>query len=234
MKFRGFFTKKRIFFILLFTVLVFIGSRINFSPILGAEKQYFTLFQFFGPVAGGFLGPVLGTISVLFAEIANFFIAGKAFNFINLFRLTPMLFAAFYFGLNKKRFYMAIVPLLCMFLFIIHPIGNQVWFYSMYWLIPVIALFFKKNLFAKSIGATFTAHAIGSTIWLYTIPMEPGVWLSLIPIVMYERLMFSAGIVVSYVVFNTVLDKLDKKVTDGVVHTEPRYVLSKRLFRLRA
>src|SRR3989339_398122 len=83
------FTKKHILFILIFAALVFIGNRINFSAIVGSTNQSFTFFQFFGPIAGAFLGPIFGAISVLFAELADFLLTGKAFTPINIIRLTP-------------------------------------------------------------------------------------------------------------------------------------------------
>ena len=96
-------TTKRIIFIAIFTILVFVGKKINFSPLVGAENQFFTLFQFFGPIAGGFLGPLFGAIAVLFAELIDFFIVGKETTLLNILRFTPMLFAAYYFGSKKGR-----------------------------------------------------------------------------------------------------------------------------------
>src|SRR3989344_36007 len=101
MEFRKLFSKKRIIFLLLFVIMVFIGNRINFSALIGAENQFFTLFQFFGPIAGSFLGPFFGIISVLGAELVDFLLAGKIFTLVNVIRLTPMLFAAYYFGTKK-------------------------------------------------------------------------------------------------------------------------------------
>ena len=71
------FTTKRLVFIAIFTVLVLIGKNVNFSPLVGAENQFFTLFQFFGPVAGGFLGGIFGAVAVLFAVLIDFFVFGK-------------------------------------------------------------------------------------------------------------------------------------------------------------
>ena len=210
MDFKKIFTKKRILFILLFGILALIGKNINFSAVVGAENQYFTLFQFFGPVAGSFLGPIFGVISVLSAELLDYLIVGKSFSLINIIRLSPMLFAAWYFGAKKKKI-TAIIPAAAIVLFIAHPIGRHAWVYSLYWLIPIAIAFLSKkysnNLFLRSLGATFTAHSVGAVAWLYTIPMTAGQWLSLVPITAYERLMFACGITVSYVVFNAVLDK---------------------------
>jgi hypothetical protein len=58
------------------------------------------------------------------------------------------------------------------------------------------------------LGATFTAHAVGSVIFLYTFGLTPAIWMSLIPIVFVERGIFTLGIWISCLAFNTVLDKM--------------------------
>ena len=208
------FTKKRIIFIGIFTLLVLIGKQVNFSPLVGADNQFFTLFQFFGPVAGAFLGPLFGVIAVAFAQLIDFFIVGKEATLINILRLSPMLFAAYYFGSKKKNLNI-IVPLIAIGMFILHPVGREVWFFSLFWTIPIVAKLlpekYSNGIIARSLGATFTAHAVGGAFWVWTIPMTAGQWVALIPVVIYERLLFAAGIGISYVAFNALMDKaLDK------------------------
>ncbi|MBW2964226.1 hypothetical protein KY363_02095 [Candidatus Woesearchaeota archaeon] len=238
MELNSIFTKKRLIFLFIFIALVFIGMRVNFSPIIGAENQFFTLFQFFGPVAGAFLGPVFGAISVLGAQLADFLLVGKEWSWINIIRLTPMLFAAAYFGLKlkgTKRFLGIIVPAACIVLFVTHPVGSQAWIYATWWLIPIaICLLperYSNKVFLKSLGATFTAHAVGSVAWLFTFNMEPGQWVALMPVVAYERLLFAMGITGSYVLLNTVLDKvlvkLKLRVPSEVLAIDKEHVLSK-------
>jgi len=233
MNFNELITKKRIMFFVLFAALVLIAKQINFSSILGAENQAFTLFQFFGPIAGSFLGPVIGAGAILVSQVSEMLLFGKAFDFIALFRLTPMIFAAAYFGFYaKKQFnYTAVIPLLAMIAFLLHPVGQQAWVYSLYWLIPVIATVFSKRLFFRSLGSTFTAHSIGSVVWLYTFPSTPEFWLLLIPIVAVERLLFALGISVSFIGFTTVLSKLENFIPEKVLSIDKRYTLSKMLSR---
>ena len=216
-------SSKQTFFILAFSLLVLAGSQLNFSPIIGADNQFFTMFQFFGPTAGAFLGPVVGAASVLLAELANFIFVGKELSLINLVRLAPMLLAALYFGSKDKRL-VAAVPLLAMAAFWLHPVGQQAWFYALYWLIPLLATV-KPNLISRSLGATFTAHAVGSVAFLYAVPTTPALWIGLIPIVAFERGLFSLGIAGSYIVFNTAMAKLHLPVFD----VDPKYVISKKL-----
>lgn len=228
------FTPKKIIFLLAFFVLVLIGQRINFSALVGADSQFFTLFQFFGPIAGGFLGPVFGILAVVLAQISDFLIVGKEWSLINVLRLLPMLFAVYYFG-SKKKSWGAIIPAVCMILFIMHPVGRVAWVYSLFWLIPILGKILPEKipgrLFFRSFGATFTAHAIGTMIWIYTIPMTAEQWLALIPVTATERFLFGLGIAGSFVVFTTVLDYVVERwqVPFGTLLVEKRYNLLKLL-----
>lgn len=198
---------KHFMFIAVFTVLVLVSSHINFSPLLGADNQFFTLFQFFGPIAGGILGPFIGGISVLLAQLANFLV-GKEVGLLNLLRVLPMVTAAIYFGTRRKK-HASVLALVSIAAFLAHPVGREVWFYTLYWTIPLVAAFFPKRLFLRSLGSTFTAHAIGGAIWIWTVPTTPELWMTLIPIVALERLLFASGISLSYLAANTLLEKME-------------------------
>ncbi len=223
-------TKKGLLFLLIFSILVFVGDRINFSRLVGAENQFFTLFQFLGPVAGAFLGPVVGVLSVLIAEIASKIVSHATFDLVTVLRLMPMLFAAWYFGIKKDKLSF-IVPVIAILLFIAHPIGRQVWYFSLFWTIPIIVKLLPKKygdrIFLRSLGATFTAHAVGGAMWNYIVPMTSTAWIALIPVVIYERLLFASGIAISFVAFTTLLDKLDSKTKAEYVNVDKRYVLFK-------
>lgn len=224
-------SKKQALFVAMFAVLALIGQQINFSALVGAENQFFTLFQFFAPIAGAFLGPILGVIAVLSAEAANFAITGKELELLNLARLLPMLFAAYYFASTSKKLEASnAVPLLAIAAFIFHPIGAKVWYFSLFWLIPILAKhFFANNLLAKSLGATFTAHAIGGALWIWTVQMPAEAWIALIPIVMYERVLFALGIAGAFIATNTVLYHATSKNSQiaKFLTTKPEYALFK-------
>lgn len=90
----------------------------------------------------------------------------------------------------------AILPLSCFTLFIMHPIGSHALLYACYWLIPPVIYCVKlyklhDNIFLEALGITFITHAVGSIIWLYAVPMAAEQWLTLIPIVIIERLLFA-------------------------------------------
>ncbi|MCX8194973.1 MAG: hypothetical protein N3G22_02605 [Candidatus Micrarchaeota archaeon] len=217
---------KGLFFLLLFSAVVLVADSINFSKMLGAEKQHFTFFQFVGPIAGSFLGAGVGVLSVLLAQLISFIYLGKPAELFNLLRFLPMLFATFYFAkYSKGKLGQAAAPLICMALFILHPVGSQAWYYSLYWLIPLFVLLLPENLFLRSLGATFTAHSIGSTLFLYFIPSTPALWVALIPVVAFERTLFALGISASFVAFNTVLARVDALSKSPLISIDRRYVL---------
>ncbi|MFH1133190.1 MAG: hypothetical protein V1735_01735 [Nanoarchaeota archaeon] len=208
-------------FIILFILVAMLAMQINLSPVIGKEGQYFTAFQLFGPIAGAFLG-LWGILTVFGAQLLDFLVLGKAFTLINVLRLLPMLFAVYFFWRKKSAVVMAIVPLAAMILFWAHPTGSQAWLYPLLWTIPVLALFFKNSLLWRSFGATFTAHAVGSVIWLYTVPMDAGQWVALIPQVLLERSIFALGIAGSYLVANALLDRLTANWKVPILQTEKR------------
>lgn len=218
------FDRRKLAFLGIFALLSLALYQIKFSDILGAKSQNFTLFQLIGPISAGILGPILGVVSVLAVEVLNFFISGKALDPITLARFFPMVFAALYFGSRNKL--AAIPAIMCMALFWAHPIGSQAWFYPLYWLIPIAASFCKDNLLARSLGATFTAHAVGSVAFLYAYSLPAEVWAALIPIVAIERLTFAAGIAGFYYAINTALDFAHAKIGLSLGNVEKKYALA--------
>lgn len=217
---------RKIAFLLIFSAMGLLMYQLNFSEIIGAEGQQFTLFQFIGPIGAGILGPVGGALSVLAVEATNFIFTGKEFELLNLVRLLPMAFAAIYFGTKNKS--SALVAAACMALFWMHPEGSAAWIYALYWIIPIGAAFYKKNLFVRSLGTTFTAHAVGSTVFLYALNLPAEVWMALIPIVAVERLLFASGISVSYYAVNSLLEAFSSKIDLGFLNIEKKYSLLKQ------
>ncbi len=231
--------KEGLLFLIGFSVVVFFSQKINLATLVGAQNQFFTLFQMVGPLAAMFLGPVVGVVSVLIAEIAEFLVSGKAWTLVNLLRLLPMLFAAYYLGVSKEKFQFRnlwislIVPLLAIGAFVLHPVGRTVWYFALFWTIPIIVKILPAkighNLYLRGLGTTFTAHAIGGAIWIYTIPMSATQWQALVPIVIVERCIFAAGIAVSYVLVNTAFAAIKSKMPNTIVHVDKNYVLGNLL-----
>lgn len=221
------FDSRKIAFLLIFSIAGLILYQFNLSKIVGGNDQYFTGFQLIGPIGGGIISPALGAVSALGVEIADFVLLGTPLNMMSFLLLFPMAFAAWYFG--SKKINSALIGIVCMVLFWLSPVGAQAWYYALYWLIPLGAHFFKDNLFARSLGATFTAHAIGSIVFLYSVSMPATAWIALIPVVAVERLTFAAGIAISYVVMNTILSAYSSitKADISFLNLERRYSLLK-------
>lgn len=221
-------SQKKLLFVLLFAVVGFILLQIR-VPNLAGTNVTFTLFDFFGPIAGAFLGGVLGIVSVFVVTFTNFLLKG-VIEIGPIIRLFPTLFAVYYFSLPaKKRNSRKIlaVPLLAMLIFWAHPEGRAAWYFALFWLIPVIAFFKRDNIYLRSLGSTFTAHAIGGAAWAWTFNLPATVWKGLIPVVAMERFLFAGGIAVSYVVMTTVLAYLtEKKILPAGLRFESAYRLS--------
>jgi hypothetical protein len=221
-----FVTKKKILYLLVFSVIALVAYQINFSPIIGGEgKSYFNFFQFVGPIGAAIFTVPFGAISVLLVQGGNFLITGTAMSWLALAQFFPMVFAAIYFG--SKRKYMLAVPLACMALFVMHPEGAKAWFYSLFWLIPVFGKFvFADKLFMRGLGTTFTAHAVGSVAFIYAFNIPAATWTALLPVTAMERIAFAAGICVSYVCINTVLNMLASRLELKAITIDPRYILT--------
>jgi hypothetical protein len=215
---------RKIAFLLMFSALALVLYQFNFSEIIGAEpSKKFTFFQFIGPIVAGVMGPVLGVASVLLVSLSNFLLTGQALELPVVVSFFTMAFAALYFGTKRRS--VAFVALACMVLFWLHPIGNTARVYALFWLIPLLASFFRQNIFARSLGATFTAHAIGSTAYLYAFNLPAEVWFGLIPIVAFERLLFAIGMTVFYYALNTMLYAFSSKFDFSYLNIEKKYAL---------
>ncbi len=179
---------KSFVFLISFLMICF-SSLIPISYIVGSCASFFSLTTI--------VAALVGKYSSLWSLVL-FFISCKKISFYNFFyfaiKRIPLFFAGWSYKTSNIVNSVAI-PLVCMILFIAHPVGSLAWSYAMYWFIPMIIFFSKnENTFIKALAAVFTAHAVGSVIWIYTHEMNPSAWISLIPIVALERIIMAACI----------------------------------------
>jgi hypothetical protein len=221
---------KKIIFIIIGIIIGLIALNIPVSKIVGSA-QSFSLFDLMAPSFGAFLASWWGAISVILVKSVNALFTHQQFDLTTIIRLFPLALGAFYFGTRKSQKLVALVPLACLILFILHPEGRQAWYYSLYWLIPVATVFAKRSLVLNSLGATFTAHSVGSVAFLYAFNLPAEVWIALIPVVFIERMIFTGGTALSYVLLNSLTnwlaDKLSWPSVKKLVRSE--YVISKQL-----
>jgi len=126
------------------------------------------------------------------------------------------------------KFYLSVVlPLVCMLLFVLHPVGQRAFVYSFYWLIPIAAygiqMFKGRSVLLISLSSSFIMHAVGSVMWLYFVPSVPEKWIALLPVVAVERLMITAaGIVVFAFLKPLFYTERNKKIIPSIfVRTNP-------------
>lgn len=178
-----------------------IASLLKISFIVGSHTAFFSAVNICNPLIGAF-NSRLHTLLIFFALFTvRWFTMGICdFHFLAFF--VPGLFAALYWN-TKGPLIRLLVPLLCFFLFVLHPVGREAALYACYWLIP-IGLYFKQhdNRWIHALCSTFVAHAVGSIIWIYAMPMSAAVWLSLIPIVFLERFTFAGGIALAHLLIS--------------------------------
>jgi len=218
-------------FLVLFSALSLVFYTVNLSYIVGSQQQSFTMFQFVGPVGGGILGPGIGAAAAVAVDFAAKIILGKmSWDVVGLIRLFTVAAAALCFGMvREKKWAGIVIPIVGMLLFWANPIGAEAWGYALLWLIPIAASFFASNLFARSLASTFQAHVVGSLAFLYFMGMPAAAWWALIPLVIVERTLFAAGISVTYVFLNSILNYIMEKlhVQSGFVRIEPAYAYLK-------
>jgi hypothetical protein len=174
-----------------------VSSICKISFIWGSHISYFSMSSIIAPVSGAFLG-VSGSFLVLLTRCMIHVALFKTISLSFLVFCIPGYFASLYWATHSSLI-RVIVPLVCIVLFIVHPIGSQAFMYSFYWLLPILFyMTMYKSLFLEAFGSTLIAHAVGSVIWLYTAPTTVEMWLGLIPVDLIERLLFAIGMVVMY------------------------------------
>lgn len=89
------------------------------------------------------------------------------------------------------------LPASAIIFFVFHPSTGVGAWYSVFWLIPMVLHLVSDSLLKTALQATFIAHAVGSCLWLITVPMDPMAWIALMPQVCIERMMY-AGMQLSF------------------------------------
>ncbi|MDW8033770.1 MAG: hypothetical protein RMI79_02285 [Nitrososphaerota archaeon] len=214
-----------VFFMALFMVL----TKIKFWPIFGTESS-FSFGAIFGPVIPRFLNVYWGASAIMLSRILGFAIGYyKMGDISNLAKFlaswltfVPIIASGIYFAKvfkGDKR--LIVIPLLSILMFLLHPIGREVWYYSLFWTLPIIIAFLKPRIdslirnhvvqvYVYSVGSSFTDHAIGSILYLYLSNIPSWAWIQAIPFTPVERAIFAAGITFFYFVIRISLMIMQK------------------------
>lgn len=226
--------KNKILFLVIFSILGFIFLQIPVNFLAGAKVK-FTLFDLLAPISGAFFGTLLGSVTVIAVASINLILHGfsgvqqdSILKLVATLRFLPLIAGVLYFSHSKRlgKFVIAI-PLLSILTFNLHPIGRSVWYFSLFWLIPVIVFPFKERfLILRALGSTFSAHAIGGAVWIWAFGLSASVWQGLIPVIILERGIFTLGISAFYILINNVLAILVKnRFAAKLFSPDKRYLL---------
>lgn len=188
--------------------IVKFSGLLKVSFLVGSQMIWFSASNSIIPLAGAFGGVVGAGLMFLVRQLLHL-IFFKTISLSFLAFCVPGFFASLYWATNHYVIRL-LLPLVCMGLFMIHPVGSQVFVYSLYWLIPVVLYFIPQRfLFLQALGSTFVAHAVGSIIWLYTMPMTASLYIGLMPLVLCERILFALGMVVAHHIFSFIFGAID-------------------------
>jgi hypothetical protein len=184
------------------------ASFLKVSFLFGSSCIWFSGINMVLPLSGAF-GGVFGAGLVFLVRQLLHIMFFKTISLSFLALCIPGFCASLYWS-TRSFFVHVLLPLTCVILFIIHPIGSQAFVYSFYWLIPAVFYFIpRKSLFLTALGSTFIAHAVGSVIWCYTAFSTPAMWMGLIPVVAFERTAFALGMVVAHQLFSFIFTMID-------------------------
>jgi hypothetical protein len=183
----------------------------------------FSLSVFFGPTLAGIFGINYGTGIIILTHLFGLLLGIYKIKAIkDFFTFFPIIFAGIYFSrIFKGEKKLILIPSICILLFVLHPIGRTVWFYSGFWLIPIFISFYKEKLdkilkfpifkiYGYSLGAAFCDHALGSVIYLYLLNIPSHFWISAIPLTIIERLIIAGGIEICYLFERALIEILEK------------------------
>ncbi len=178
-----------------------IFSLIKMSFAIGTFWTAFSLRTMLTPLVGAF-GGMMGVGMLCASSVAHALFFKKALTLSFLaYSGIPSLLASAYWA-TESRAIRAAIPAACIALFVLHPQGMMAAPYALYWLIPIaVAYRNTSSIFLTSLGSTFTAHAAGSVLWLYSTGMQASYWYGLLPLVPAERLALAAGMAVSHMLF---------------------------------
>lgn len=186
------------------------------SFVVGSQMIWFSATNAIVPLSGAF-GGVMGCGLLFLMRQIMHLLFFKTISLAFLAFCIPGFFASLYWATNHYTVRL-LLPIACMGLFVIHPVGAQAFVYSLYWLIPVVLyLVPQRSLFLQALGSTFIAHAVGSVIWLYTVPMNATMWVGLMPVVLCERILFAVGMVIAHHVLSYVFGVIDRMVANKKV-----------------
>lgn len=208
---------QRLFKIALQSLGFFLASEIlrhiGISAIIGSEAATFSARHCIAPLAGvAGISTVLGVMSI--GAVRTLLFSPALFWGISILQVyhIPTFCGAAYLSGHKKA--MCLVAAICMAIFMLHPSSSAAWPYALYWIIPLVITFSKRqSFFWQALAATFVTHAVGSVAWLFSHSTTPAAWLALMPIVALERFCFAAGMTLVYKTYQAIAARFKRTIS---------------------
>lgn len=186
---------RNFFITLLHTISVKALSLCKISYIVGSKAAFFSAVVCAEPVIGAVASP-LTTLIYLCARFLFACCFYASSGMLLLVYQIPLACGTGYLALRNSSVYYRLLMtsglLGCIALFVLHPVGAQVSWYSLLWLIPAIILWVKPtHFFYHALASTLTSHAVGTILWLWLTPTTVNFWITLFPCALIERLLFA-------------------------------------------
>lgn len=167
----------------------------KFSFIIGSKMAFFAPAAVLLPLAGAF-GGISGSVGMLAMGLLMRCLLVGSMPLLFLAYHIPGFFASLYWATDSKM--LRVIPaILCVVLFLAHPAGAESAWYSLFWLVPMIFASYS-NPWATALGSSFTAHAVGTIVWLYAGQLHAADFMLLAQVVVVERLMIAVAMVLAY------------------------------------
>ncbi len=166
--------------------------------ILGTKALFFSYTQAVAPISGFFFNYKLN-ILVYISRIFIFMLNGIN-PILALLHHMPSFCGSLYLN-TKSRILKIIIPVFAILLFLnnsdITKSDIITKLYCLYFAVPILLnlinnKFINRSIFFNCLASTFTTHAVGSILWLYTHKFDQTLYHKLITIVWAERLLFAA------------------------------------------
>lgn len=183
--------------LILFLNLLKVMSFFKVSYAIGISDLSFSATHALMPLTGAFGGLVTTVGVIAFNLCSRLFVGVSHAPYLITYHIPSVMASAYW--IRAHWLIHVVVPLICMIFFIAHPVGMSAVPYACYWFIPIIIYYGSlRSVFARSLGSTMVAHAVGSVIWIYTVPMTSAHWYALLPLVAVERLIYAIAMTLSY------------------------------------
>lgn len=236
---------RHVFYSFIFTMSLIVFSKVKIHIIFGTPMN-FSFVAMLGPIIASFVGTSISFFVLFSARFIQIVLGiSKSRSIASYIAYLPAFVAGHYFSRLVRRLeknnaelnkHIIFIPILAIIIFVLHPLGRIVWFYSLFWLIPISIYLLAPRLedrlekrpylivYLYALAATYIDHAVGAVIYglfIFEVPVEA--WIQSIPWVPIERAIFALGIALLYLFFRAVEKAFTTYVIVGTVNVEVVY-----------